>query len=276
MSEKLRISCPHCGASLRIAPAHIGRTAPCPACGISMVIPNPEVDAARAVASSPPPPPRSPKPGNPRQPRPQAPPEVTHPPLASQPSHQQEFSRDARRIRDAVSLAPDKYAIVEPYLMQYEQPVAMAVQRQFPFSIFADILLVTTHRIMAFRRFFTKVAMFDINYVDVHDVTIQQGFFTSSLSIVSANRRSCTVSRLITEQALSVYRLCQDIETKARIARRGFELEENRSRTTTMQVNNLVPPAGAFVHPQQPPQMLPHRGISQVGGEERDPYRLGE
>lgn len=118
--------------------------------------------------------------------------------------------------------------------------------------------------------------LWDVNYVDVHNVTIQQGFFPSTLSIVGTGQRACRVSSLITEQAQHVYRLCQDIETKARIARRQFDLEENRSRTTTMQVNNAVPPAGAFLHPQQPPQMLPHRGIAQVGGEVRDPYRPGE
>jgi endogenous inhibitor of DNA gyrase (YacG/DUF329 family) len=272
MSEKIRISCPHCGATLKIASAHVGRTAPCPACQKPIAIRDPAAEPAR--------PPDTPqqRPSTPQsspQPRTQASSKVRRPPLASQPTHQEEFSQDARRILNAVSIAPDKYAVVEPYLMQYEQPVAVAVQRQFPFSIFADIVLVTTHRLMVFRRFFTKVSMFDVNYVDVHDVTIQQGFFTSSLSIVSADRRSCLVDRLITEQALHVYRVCQDIETKARIARRQFDLEDNRSRTTTMQINNVVPPPGTFVHPQQPP-LLGNRGISEVGDEERDPYRLGE
>jgi uncharacterized Zn finger protein (UPF0148 family) len=272
MSEKLRISCPHCGVTLKVAPVHAGRTVPCPGCQQPIVIPNAAADASHASSGTRP---RSPKPEESRRSRSPSSPEVIRPPLASQPSHQEEFSSDARRILGAVSGAADKYAIVEPYLMHYEQPVAIAVQRQFPFSIFADIVLLSTHRLMVFRRFFTKIDMFDVNYVDVHDVTIKQGFFTSSLTIISSDRRSCTVPRLITEQALNVYRLCQDVETKARIARRQFELEENRSRTTTMQVNNVVPPAGAFVHPQQPP-MLPNRGISQIGREERDPYRLGE
>lgn len=176
----------------------------------------------------------------------------------------------------AVSAAPDKYALIEPYLMQYEQPVAIAVQRQFPFSIFADIVLLSTHRLMVFKRFFTKIDMFDVNYVDFHDVTIKQGFFTSALTITTDNRRMCSVFRLITEQALNVYRLCQDIETKARMARRQFQLEENRSRTTTMQVNNVVAPPDSFPQPQRQQALLPQRDISNVGDEERDPFRLGE
>jgi len=176
----------------------------------------------------------------------------------------------------AVSAAPDKFALVEPYLMQYEQPVAIAYQRKFPFSVFADIVLLSTHRLMVFKRFFTKIDMFDVNYVDFHDVTIKQGFFTSTLTITTDDRRRCSVVRLITEQALNVYRLCQDIETKARMSRRQFQLEENRSRTTTMQVNNLVAPPEAFPPPQRSQSLLPQRDISNVGDEERNPFRLGE
>ena len=176
----------------------------------------------------------------------------------------------------AVSAAPDKYALVEPYLMQYEQPVAIAVQRQFPFSIFSDIVLLSTHRLMTFKRFFTKIDMFDVNYVDFHEITIKQGFFTSTLTITTDNRRTCSVVRLVTEQALNVYRLCQDIETKAKMARRQFQLEENRSRTTTMQVNNLAAPPDSFPQPQRQQPLLPERDISNVGDEERNPYRLGD
>lgn len=77
------------------------------------------------------------------------------------------------------------------------------IQRQFPFSVFSDIVLLTTHRFLVFNRFFTKIEM--------------------------------------------------------------FELEENRSRTTTMQVNNVLG------HPQNPhPQggqttFLSHREIANVG-----------
>lgn len=175
-----------------------------------------------------------------------------------------------------MSTAPDKFSIVEPYLMQYEQPVAIAVQRQFPFSIFADIVLLSTHRLMVFKRFFTKIDMFDVNYVDFHDVKIKQGFFSSSLSIATDNGRTCSVERLITEQALNVYRLCQDIETKARMARRQFQLEENRSRTTTMQVNNLVAPSDSFPQSKRHQALFPQRDISNVGDEERNPFRLGD
>ncbi|MDA0659361.1 MAG: hypothetical protein O3C60_11020 [Planctomycetota bacterium] len=196
--------------------------------------------------------------------------------LAQQPSHSDEISEDKRRMLAAVSAAPDKYALVEPYLMQYEQPVAIAVQRQFPFSIFSDIVLLSTHRLMTFKRFFTKIDMFDVNYVDFHEITIKQGFFTSTLTITTDNRRTCSVVRLVTEQALNVYRLCQDIETKAKMARRQFQLEENRSRTTTMQVNNLAAPPDSFPQPQRQQPLLPERDISNVGDEERNPYRLGD
>jgi len=82
----------------------------------------------------------------------------------------------------------------------------------------------------------------------------------------------------VTDQALNVYRLCQNIETKARIARRQFQLEENRSRTTQMQINNLMAPPDAFAHPtsQRPSPQLPYRDVSNVGDEESDPFRLGE
>ena len=178
----------------------------------------------------------------------------------------------------AVSAAPDKYAVVEPYLMDYEKPVAIAVQRQFPFSIFSDVVLLSTHRLLVFKRFFTKIDMFDVNYVDFNDVTIKQGFFTSALTITTDNHRACSVVRLISDQALNVYRLCQDIETKARMSRRQFQLEENRSRTTTMQVNNLVAGPDSRAAPQNPPSqpLLPNHDISNVGDEESDPYRLGE
>jgi hypothetical protein len=82
--------------------------------------------------------------------------------------------------------------------------------------------------------------MFDVNYVDFKDVTIKQGFFTSALTLRADDGRVCTIAYLVTDQTLNVYRQCQDIETKARIARRQFQLEENRSRTTQMQINNLM------------------------------------
>ena len=176
----------------------------------------------------------------------------------------------------AVAVAPDKYELIEPYLMDYEQPVAIAVQRQFPFSVFADIVLLSSHRVLMFKRFFTKIDMFDVNYVDFKDITIKQGFFTSALTVQTDNRQTCTVSYLLTDQALNVYRLCQDIETKARIARRQFELEENRSRTTQMHINNNMGGPEPFPQPQQPMRHLGQRDISNVGDEESDPFRLGE
>jgi hypothetical protein len=198
--------------------------------------------------------------------------------LSQQPTHSEEFERDKGRALTAISAAPDKYAIVERYLMQYETPVALAVQRQFPFSLFADIVLLTSHRVLMFKRFFTKIDMFDVNYVDFQDVTIKQGFFTSALTVRTDDRRSFTISYLITDQALNVYRMCQNIETKARIARRKFQLEENRSRTTQMQINNLVAPPDSLAYPPTPRPMpqLPHRDVSEVGDEESDPFRLGE
>jgi hypothetical protein len=172
----------------------------------------------------------------------------------------------------AIATAPDKYELVKPYLMNYEQPIALAVQRQFPFSIFADIVLLSSHRLLVFKRFFTKIDMVDVNYVDLEDVRIRQGFFTSTLTIITAKGLIVSVTHLVTDQALNVYRLCQDIETKARIARRQFALEENRSRTNQMQINNLVTPqnlglSGSFIA---------QHDLSQIGEEERNPFRLGE
>ena len=273
MADKVRIPCPNCGKILSVPVSSLGRTAKCPACQ------NPVTLEAPQPVRKPAPPPPQPKPAESKashRDRPQRPPERIQPELAQQPAHREEFSRDGRRMLTAVSAAPDKFALVEPYLMQYEQPVAIAVQRQFPFSIFADIVLLSTHRLMVFKRFFTKIDMFDVNYVDFKDVRISQGFFTSSLTIVSDSGKSCTVSGLITEQALNLYRLCQDIETKARIARRQFQLEENRSRTTTMQVNNLVAPPDAFPQSQRQSPLLQNRDISGVGDEERNPFQLGE
>ncbi len=202
--------------------------------------------------------------------------------LEQQPTHRAEFSKDRQRVLAAISGEADKFAIVQPYLMEYEEPVAIAVQRKFPFSIFADIVLLSSHRLMLFKRFFNKIDMFDVNYVDMQNVKVKQGFFTSVLSAVCSDGRTCMVNRLITDQALQVYRLCQDIETKARIARRQFELEENRSRTTQMNVNNVMasPAPQPFQQFNQMPgsaQALPYRqDISQIGSEQTDPYRLGE
>lgn len=197
--------------------------------------------------------------------------------LDSVPSHRQEISRDKDRFAAALSVAPDKFEIVEPYLMEYESARAIAVQRQFPFTLFSDIALLTSHRLMVFRRFFTKVSMDDINYVDFDDVRIQQGYFTSSITVKCANGRVFGIDKLITDQALNLYRHCQDIETKARIARRQFELEENRSKTNQLQINNLAPQP----HYGQPGMMVNsplvgHRDISNVGDEVRDPFRLGD
>jgi len=274
MTDKTRIPCPHCGKTLTVPVSALGRTLKCPACQTPIKLEAPR--AARRTAPSQSPPLGTVKPKASQKPPRQLPPERLQPELAQQPAHRDEFTRDGRRMLAAVSAAPDKFALVEPYLMQYEQPVAIAVQRQFPFSIFSDIVLLSTHRVMVFKRFFTKIDMFDINYVDFKDVTIRQGFFTSSITILSDNQTSCTVVRLITEQALNLYRLCQDIETKARIARRQFQLEENRSRTTTMQVNNLVAPPDAFPQSQRQPPLLSNRDISGVGDEERNPFQLGE
>ena len=199
--------------------------------------------------------------------------------LDEQPSHREEFSKDRQRFIASISGDADKFAIVQPYLMEYEEPVAIAAQRKFPFSIFADIVLLSSHRLMLFKRFFNKVDMFDVNYVDMQDVKVKQGFFTSELSAVCSDGHTCVIHRLVTDQALKVYRLCQDIETKARIARRQFGLEENRSRTTQMNVNNVIagPSPQQFGQTPGAAPALPYRqDISQIGSEQTDPYRLGE
>ncbi len=271
MADKIRIKCPHCGKSLTVPVTMIGRSGKCPACKSSVSIKSPGTKRTQKPQSPPPPP-------KPKAQTHQQPVETIEAKLAQQPTHGAEFSHDGRRMLAAVSAAPDKYAVVEPYLMDYEKPVAIAVQRQFPFSIFSDVVLLSTHRLLVFKRFFTKIDMFDVNYVDFNDVTIKQGFFTSALTITTDNHRACSVVRLISDQALNVYRLCQDIETKARMSRRQFQLEENRSRTTTMQVNNLVAGPDSRAAPQNPPSqpLLPNHDISNVGDEESDPYRLGE
>lgn len=213
------------------------------------------------------------------QPRPPKAARVIDAQLEQQPTHREEFSKDRQRFITAISGEADKFAIVQPYLMEYEEPVAIAVQRKFPFSVFSDIVLLSSHRLLLFKRFFNKVDMFDVNYVDIQNVKVKQGFFTSSLSTVCADGRNCVISRLVTDQALKIYRLCQDIETKARIARRQFQLEENRSRTTQMNVNNVISgPAGAG-QPQMPaagPALPYQQDIAQIGREQTDPYRLGE
>jgi hypothetical protein len=274
MSEKIRVVCPHCRKALSVPMSLVGKAGKCPACKNTIAIQSP--DAQSAPRQNPPPktPPRQST--SSQQDVHRQPVGAVDVQLAQQPSRRDEVSEDKRRIMAAVSSAPDKFALIEPYLMQYERPVAIAVQRQFPFSIFADIVLLTSHRLMVFKRFFTKIDMFDVNYVDFTNVSIKQGFFTSVLTITTFDRRRCSVDRLVTEQALNVYRLCQDIETKARVARRQFQLEENRSRTTTMQVNNLVAPPEAFPPAPRSQGLLPQRDISNVGDEERDPFRLGE
>lgn len=220
---------------------------------------------ATAAAAPPPPPPKAAR--------------VIDAELEQQPTHREEFSKDRRRFIAAISGEADKFAIVQPYLMEYEEPVAIAVQRKFPFSIFSDIVLLSSHRLMLFKRFFNKIDMFDVNYVDIQNVKVQQGFFTSAISAVCADGRKCVISRLVTDQALKIYRLCQDIETKARIARRQFQLEENRSRTTQMNVNNVISgPAGAGQSqmPATGPALPYQQDIAQIGREQTDPYRLGE
>lgn len=247
VGQRLRIICAQCGKVLVVPAEAVGRKGTCPGCKHRMTI-----EANDAV------------PVTPQQEAPLMPAR-----LAEQPSHRAELNRDKQRVLSAVATAPDKYALVAPYLMEYEQPVALAVQRQFPFSLFADIVVLSSHRLLVFRRFFTKIDMLDVNYVDLDDVRIRQGFFTSEMTIVTAANYSIKVPRLVTDQALTIYRHCQDIETKARIARRQFALEENRSRTNQMQINNLVTP-------QHPSQFLGNRDIAQIGEEERNPFRLGE
>jgi hypothetical protein len=259
MSTHIRIKCLNCGKTLNVPKSSIGKTGKCPGCKSDVT-----VEAPR----------KRPKPKP--TPRAEPEPEVIDTPLDQQPTHREEIGRDRNRMMSAVAVAPDKFELIEPYLMDYEQPVAIAVQRQFPFSVFADVVLLSSHRVLMFKRFFTKIDMFDVNYVDFKDVTIHQGFFTSSLTVQTDDRRNCTVSYLITDQALNVYRLCQDIETKARIARRQFELEENRSRTTQMHINNNLPTPQHLPQPQQPMRHLGQQDISNIGDEETDPFRLGE
>lgn len=256
MNDRLKIICSSCGKALTVPSSAIGRKGKCPGCKHQMLIEAPP-QAPPRVAAAPPKPPEAP----------------VRAQLAEQPTHRDEFTRDRRRVVTAVSTAPDKYALVEPYLMDYEQPVAIAVQRQFPFSLFADIVVLSSHRLLIFKRFFSKIDMIDVNYVDFGDVRIRQGFFTSALTISTGDRRDYTVSYLVTDQALNLYRLCQDIETKARIARRQFQLEENRSRTSQMQINNLI------AHPdpgQRPGSRIGQQDISRVGEEESNPFLLGE
>ena len=248
----------------------IGKTGKCPQCKTSITIERPKRRRkSRPAAASPEPKQRAAPPPPPVQP--------AAPELDTQPTHRTEINNDRNRVLAAVSSNPDKFAIIEPYLMDYEQPVAMAVQRKFPFSLFADIVLLSSHRLMVFSRFFTKITMFDVNYVDFGDIKIQQGFFTSSISVTTDDRRSCSVAKLVTDQALNLYRQCQNIETKARLARRQFQLEENRSHTTQMHINNVQPPSVPGLPQPNPGQAhLGHSDISDVGDEENDPYRLGE
>lgn len=241
----------------------------CPACKNTVKIENPEPTIKTENRE---PPPVRPKP--PESPKALVP--VPAPrPLDAQPSHSEEIRKDRDRFAAALSVAPDKFRIVEPYMMEYEQARAIAVQRQFPFSLFSDIALLTSHRLMVFKRFFTKVTMFDLNYVDFGDVTIRQGFFTSAVTIVGTHGKAFAIDKLITDQAMNLYRHCQDIETKARIARRQYELEENRSRTNQMQINNITAQPTSSI-PTFDARAIGHRDISNVGDEQRDPFRLGE
>lgn len=267
MPDQLRIKCLSCGKVLAVATSSIGKKGKCPRCKNTITIERPK---------------RRPKkrPTQKSVPKPQQAPPPTQavaPELDKQPTHRVEINNDRNRVLAAVSGDPDKFASIEPYLMEYEQPVAMAVQRKFPFSLFADIVLLSSHRLLVFQRFFTKVTMFDVNYVDFGDVRIQQGYFTSKLTIHTDDRRACSVSNLVTDQALKMYRQCQDIETKARLARRQFKLEENRSRTTQMHINNMQPPAPPGLPTAGSSQgYLGHTDASNIGDEENDPFRLGE
>lgn len=261
MSEKIKVTCPSCSNSMAVPREYLGKNGKCPKCK--------NVFTVYADAQ-----PLPPEPKDTRRPTEQEKVQVAKT-IVAQPTHQEEFSRDRQRVLEAVSFAPDKYDLIVPYLMEYETPVAMAIQRQFPFSLFADIVLLSSHRLMVFKRFFSKIDMFDVNYVDIHDVTVRQGFFTSTLTIRTVHGRTCIATKLITDQALNIYRRCQDIETKARVARRQHQLEENRSRTTQFQVNNLVAPQPqAPLYPHQ--QALPGYGAVNPGDEERNPYRAGE
>ena len=256
-----------------------GKTGKCPACKstIKIEIPAHSANSATVTAGAHS---ATQKPSTPPPVRPQTKgiaTVATQQVLDAVPSHRAEIGRDKDRFAAAVSVEPDKFEIVEPYLMDYESARAIAVQRQFPFTLFSDIALLTSHRLMVFRRFFTKVSMDDVNYVDFEDVRIQQGYFTSSITIKCINGRIFGIDKLITDQALNLYRHCQDIETKARIARRQFELEENRSRTNQLQINNLAPQPN-YGHPglaiNSP--IIGHRDISNIGDEMRDPFKLGE
>lgn len=271
MSDKLRIKCPSCEKALIIPSNAVGKKGTCPACRSTFTIGTPGSDARKTHA-------REERPDITIKPSPIPAEEVSGPLLDQQPTHRDELARDRYRMMTAVSAAPDKYAIVEPFLMKYEQPVAIAVQRQFPFSLFADVVLLSSHRLLIFKRFFSKIDLFDVNYVDIVDVSVQQGYFTSALTVVTHDRRRCTAINLISDQALKVYRLCQDVETKARIARRAFQLEENRSRTTQMQVNNVLgsPIADPGPSIQGSTPRISHNDFPRIGDEESNPYRLGE
>ena len=258
MTESIRVFCAHCSKPLKVPTSYLGRNGKCPACGKSFLIEQASVENEK----------QEPQGGDtPRPPK---------KPLAEQPTVMEELSNDRRRFLDAVAMAPDKYAIVEPFLMSYEQPIALAVQRQFPFSIFAGIVLLTSHRLLAFDRFFTSINMFDVNYVDLQNVKVKQGYFTSNLIIHALSRPPFSMRRLVTDQALNVYRHCQDIETKARIARRQYQLEENRSKTAQMQINNLVADPKQSVNNLSSPLLSNRHDISQIGAEVNDPYRIGE
>lgn len=272
MTTHINIKCKACGKSLKVPASLVGKTGKCPACKETIKIESLEAAAPKPIpkpTQTPPPPPK-PAPVSPRALVP------THAParLDAIPTHADEIGRDRERFAAALSVAPDKFPIVEPYLMEYESARAIALQRQFPFTFFSDIALLTSHRLMFFKRFFTKVTMIDLNYVDFGDVTIRQGFFTSTITIAGANGRVFSIDKLITDQALTLYRHCQDIETKARIARRQFQLEENRSRTSQMQINNIT--AQPSVPQAIDSRAIAYRDISNVGDEQRDPFRLGE
>jgi phage FluMu protein Com len=253
MSNNLKVRCTGCSKVLSVPRSLIGKIVKCPACQTRL-----EIEASQAEDV-------------PEATRRPAPPPPFDPELASQPTHASELGRDRKRIVSAVSTEPDKYEVVQPYLMSYETPVAIAVQRKFPFSLFADIVLLSSHRLLCFKRFFTKIDMFDVNYVDIQNVTVRQGFFTTALTVKKAGGTSFTIKGLVTDQALDVYRRCQDIETKARMTRRQFQLEENRSRTTQMQINNVsgvVPPSGNV--------RLEQGGVARIGDEQTNPFLLGE
>jgi phage FluMu protein Com len=273
MTTQINIKCKSCGKLLKVPASLIGKTGKCPACKETIKLESPESHEPKAT----------PKPNQePPLPLPNAAPVlpgglVPKPSPAkidTIPSHATEVGRDRERFAAAISVAPDKFPIVEPYLMDYESTRAIALQRQFPFTFFSDIALLTSHRLMVFKRFFTKVTMIDLNYIDFGDVTIRQGFFTSAITIAAANGRIFSIDKLITDQALTLYRHCQDIETKARIARRQYQLEENRSRTNQMQINNI--PAQPALPQAIDARAIAYRDISNVGDEQRDPFKLGE